>query len=155
MSTLVCNRENFGFEDGNREERGPAVLNENVYGIEAFFHLPDEIKYFEYLRCGNAPLDHLPLNRITTMRKRYRNGLGPVKEGEAQYAVVHCTGYIKAWPPAGKCGGTAGDKEENHIELCQGMIWLTLPLGRAGELLMSLAAPADMNQNTLFCSFGV
>ncbi|CAH7346811.1 Arnt2 [Phodopus roborovskii] len=28
------------------------------------------------------------------------NGLGPVKEGEAQYAVVHCTGYIKAWPPA-------------------------------------------------------
>jgi hypothetical protein len=25
-----------------------------------------------------------------------------VKEGEAQYAVVHCTGYIKAWPPAGK-----------------------------------------------------
>uniref|UniRef100_A0A8C5RKN9 Aryl hydrocarbon receptor nuclear translocator 2 n=1 Tax=Laticauda laticaudata TaxID=8630 RepID=A0A8C5RKN9_LATLA len=54
------------------------------------------------MRCGNAPLDHLPLNRITTMRKRYRNGLGPVKEGEAQYAVVHCTGYIKAWPPAGK-----------------------------------------------------
>lgn len=33
-----------------------------------------------------------------------RNGLGPVKEGEAQYAVVHCTGYIKAWPPAGKQG---------------------------------------------------
>ncbi|KAM9092122.1 aryl hydrocarbon receptor nuclear translocator 2 isoform 5-T5 [Megaptera novaeangliae] len=53
------------------------------------------------MRCGNAPLDHLPLNRITTMRKRFRNGLGPVKEGEAQYAVVHCTGYIKAWPPAG------------------------------------------------------
>lgn len=25
-----------------------------------------------------------------------------MKEGEAQYAVVHCTGYIKAWPPAGK-----------------------------------------------------
>ncbi|XP_053573648.1 aryl hydrocarbon receptor nuclear translocator 2 isoform X2 [Bombina bombina] len=53
------------------------------------------------MRCGNAPLDHLPLNRISTMRKRYRNGLGPVKEGEAQYSVVHCTGYIKAWPPAG------------------------------------------------------
>nr|XP_023408603.1 aryl hydrocarbon receptor nuclear translocator 2 [Loxodonta africana] len=24
------------------------------------------------MRCGNAPLDHLPLNRITTMRKRFR-----------------------------------------------------------------------------------
>ncbi|KAF3833369.1 hypothetical protein F7725_027034 [Dissostichus mawsoni] len=24
-----------------------------------------------------------------------------LKEGEAQYSVVHCTGYIKAWPPAG------------------------------------------------------
>lgn len=35
-------------------------------------------------------------------RSSCRNGLGPVKEGEAQYAVVHCTGYIKAWPPAGK-----------------------------------------------------
>lgn len=31
-----------------------------------------------------------------------RNGLGPSKEGEAQYSVVHCTGYIKAWPPAGR-----------------------------------------------------
>ena len=30
-----------------------------------------------------------------------RNGLGPSKEGEDQYSVVHCTGYIKAWPPAG------------------------------------------------------
>uniref|UniRef100_A0ACB8E612 Uncharacterized protein n=1 Tax=Sphaerodactylus townsendi TaxID=933632 RepID=A0ACB8E612_9SAUR len=108
--------EDFGFEDGDREERGPTVLDENVYGIEAFFHLPDESNSFLYFGpenytsnlafgiCGNAPLDHLPLNRITTMRKRYRNGLGPVKEGEAQYAVVHCTGYIKAWPPASKIG---------------------------------------------------
>ncbi|XP_077569600.1 aryl hydrocarbon receptor nuclear translocator 2 isoform X1 [Stigmatopora nigra] len=53
------------------------------------------------LRCGSAPLDHISLNRLSNMRKRYRNGLGPSKEGEAQYSVVHCTGYIKAWPPAG------------------------------------------------------
>lgn len=31
-----------------------------------------------------------------------RNGLGAAKEGEPQYVVVHCTGYIKSWPPAGK-----------------------------------------------------
>lgn len=38
----------------------------------------------------------------TSCHSSHRNGLGPVKEGEAQYAVVHCTGYIKAWPPAGE-----------------------------------------------------
>lgn len=27
-------------------------------------------------RCGSAPLDHVPLNRISTMRKRFRSG-GP------------------------------------------------------------------------------
>uniref|UniRef100_A0A7M4EK05 Aryl hydrocarbon receptor nuclear translocator n=1 Tax=Crocodylus porosus TaxID=8502 RepID=A0A7M4EK05_CROPO len=32
---------------------------------------------------------------------RMRNGLGAVKDGEPHYVVVHCTGYIKAWPPAG------------------------------------------------------
>ncbi|XP_039628678.1 aryl hydrocarbon receptor nuclear translocator 2 isoform X2 [Polypterus senegalus] len=53
------------------------------------------------MRCGTAPMDHISLNRLSSMRKRYRNGLGPSKEGEAQYSVVHCTGYIKAWPPAG------------------------------------------------------
>lgn len=30
-----------------------------------------------------------------------RNGLGAAKEGEPHFVVVHCTGYIKAWPPAG------------------------------------------------------
>ncbi|XP_032906379.1 aryl hydrocarbon receptor nuclear translocator 2 isoform X2 [Amblyraja radiata] len=53
------------------------------------------------MRYGTAPLEHLSLSRLTVLRKRYRNGLGPVKEGESQYSVVHCTGYIKAWPPAG------------------------------------------------------
>ncbi|XP_058398585.1 aryl hydrocarbon receptor nuclear translocator 2 isoform X4 [Diceros bicornis minor] len=76
------------------------------------------------MRCGNAPLDHLPLNRITTMRKRFRNGLGPVKEGEAQYAVVHCTGYIKAWPPAGMT------IPEEDTDVGQGSKYCLVAIGR-------------------------
>ncbi|XP_072405097.1 aryl hydrocarbon receptor nuclear translocator-like isoform X2 [Chiloscyllium punctatum] len=52
-------------------------------------------------RCGNATEDPASMSRLSFLRNRYRNGLGPVKEGETQYVVVHCTGYIKAWPPAG------------------------------------------------------
>ncbi|XP_030043731.1 aryl hydrocarbon receptor nuclear translocator isoform X3 [Microcaecilia unicolor] len=53
------------------------------------------------MRCGTGIVDPSSVNRLSFMRNRYRNGLGPVKEGEPQYVVVHCTGYIKAWPPAG------------------------------------------------------
>lgn len=28
--------------------------------------------------------------------------MGVAKEGEPQYVVVHCTGYVKSWPPAGE-----------------------------------------------------
>uniref|UniRef100_A0AC11CGW1 Aryl hydrocarbon receptor nuclear translocator 2 n=1 Tax=Ovis aries TaxID=9940 RepID=A0AC11CGW1_SHEEP len=81
------------------------------------------------MRCGNAPLDHLPLNRLTTMRKRFRNGLGPVKEGEAQYAVVHCTGYIKAWPPAGMT------IPEEDADVGQGSKYCLVAIGRLQDLL--------------------
>uniref|UniRef100_A0A8C5RAM5 Aryl hydrocarbon receptor nuclear translocator n=1 Tax=Laticauda laticaudata TaxID=8630 RepID=A0A8C5RAM5_LATLA len=53
------------------------------------------------MRCGNATVDPVSMNRLSYMRNRCRNGLGAVKEGEPHFVVVHCTGYIKAWPPAG------------------------------------------------------
>nr|XP_033776463.1 aryl hydrocarbon receptor nuclear translocator 2 isoform X1 [Geotrypetes seraphini] len=89
------------------------------------------------MRCGNAPLDHLPLSRITTMRKRYRNGLGPVKEGEAQYSVVHCTGYIKAWPPAGIT------VPEEDSDVGQGNKYCLVAIGR----LQVTSSPVSMDMN--------
>ncbi|XP_038624485.1 aryl hydrocarbon receptor nuclear translocator isoform X1 [Tachyglossus aculeatus] len=53
------------------------------------------------MRCGNSPVDPVSMSRLSFMRNRCRNGLGSVKDGEPHFVVVHCTGYIKAWPPAG------------------------------------------------------
>ncbi|KAL2771829.1 aryl hydrocarbon receptor nuclear translocator isoform 4 [Daubentonia madagascariensis] len=53
------------------------------------------------MRCGNSSVDPVSVNRLSFVRNRCRNGLGSVKDGEPHFVVVHCTGYIKAWPPAG------------------------------------------------------
>ncbi|XP_016827415.2 aryl hydrocarbon receptor nuclear translocator isoform X6 [Cricetulus griseus] len=53
------------------------------------------------MRCGNSSVDPVCMNRLSFLRNRCRNGLGSAKEGEPHFVVVHCTGYIKAWPPAG------------------------------------------------------
>lgn len=53
------------------------------------------------MRCGTGSVDPVSMNRLSFLRNRCRNGLGSVKEGEPHFVVVHCTGYIKAWPPAG------------------------------------------------------
>ncbi|XP_023669621.1 aryl hydrocarbon receptor nuclear translocator 2 isoform X2 [Paramormyrops kingsleyae] len=91
------------------------------------------------MRCGNAPLDHISLNRLSNMRKRYRNGLGPSKEGEAQYSVVHCTGYIKAWPPAGM---TIPDED---AEAGQNSKYCLVAIGR----LQVTSSPVSMDMNGL------
>lgn len=43
----------------------------------------------------------LPPPTLVSLPPSPRSGLGPTKEGEPQFVVVHCTGYIKSWPPAG------------------------------------------------------
>ncbi|XP_077063033.1 aryl hydrocarbon receptor nuclear translocator isoform X11 [Siphateles boraxobius] len=53
------------------------------------------------MRCGVCPVEPVSMNRLNFLRSRNRNGLGPPKDGEPQYVVVHCTGFIKSWPPAG------------------------------------------------------
>ena len=52
------------------------------------------------MKIGNMHVD--PMTATHTVRIRQRNTLGPSSDGH-QYAVVHVTGYIKNWPPAGKC----------------------------------------------------
>uniref|UniRef100_A0A9J8BKK7 Aryl hydrocarbon receptor nuclear translocator 2 n=1 Tax=Cyprinus carpio carpio TaxID=630221 RepID=A0A9J8BKK7_CYPCA len=91
------------------------------------------------MRCGSAPLDHISLNRLSSMRKRYRNGLGPSKEGEAQYSVVHCTGYIKAWPPAGM---TIPDED---TEAGQTSKYCLVAIGRLQVCVTSSPVSMDMN----------
>uniref|UniRef100_A0A665T7W2 Aryl hydrocarbon receptor nuclear translocator 2 n=1 Tax=Echeneis naucrates TaxID=173247 RepID=A0A665T7W2_ECHNA len=91
------------------------------------------------MRCGSAPLDHISLNRLSNMRKRYRNGLGPSKEGEAQYSVVHCTGYIKAWPPAGMT------IPEEDTEASQAGKYCLVAIGR----LQVTSSPVSMDMNGL------
>lgn len=34
-------------------------------------------------------------------RLKQRNTLGPTRDGN-EFAVIHCTGYIKNWPPTGQ-----------------------------------------------------
>ena len=47
-------------------------------------------------QVGNVSPESLGyLNRV-----RQRNSLGPSRDGN-NFAVVHCTGYIKNWPPQG------------------------------------------------------
>lgn len=49
-------------------------------------------------------------------RLRQRNSLGPAHDGH-NYAVVHCTGYIKNWPPTGMQMERQVD-EELHASHC-------------------------------------
>eukprot|EP00064_Thunnus_orientalis_P002551 superscaffoldBa00000191_g2558 len=70
---------------------------------------------------------------------RMRNGLGPSKEGEAQYSVVHCTGYIKAWPPAGMT------IPEEDTEAAQTGKYCLVAIGR----LQVTSSPVSMDMNGL------
>ncbi|KAF3839703.1 hypothetical protein F7725_018420 [Dissostichus mawsoni] len=67
------------------------------------------------------------------------NGLATAKEGEPQYVVVHCTGYIKSWPPSGV--SVADDDSDNT----QGSRYCLVAIGR----LQVTCCPGDTDVNSL------
>ncbi|XP_037681993.1 aryl hydrocarbon receptor nuclear translocator isoform X8 [Choloepus didactylus] len=89
------------------------------------------------MRCGNSSVDAVSMNRLSFVRNRCRNGLGSVKDGEPHFVVVHCTGYIKAWPPAGV------SLPDDDPEAGQGSKFCLVAIGRLQ--VTSSPSCADMN----------
>uniref|UniRef100_A0A3Q2Y1R8 Aryl hydrocarbon receptor nuclear translocator n=1 Tax=Hippocampus comes TaxID=109280 RepID=A0A3Q2Y1R8_HIPCM len=91
------------------------------------------------MRCGSCPVEPMSMNRLNFLRNRNRNGLGAAKEGEPQYVVVHCTGYIKSWPPAGV---SLSDSEADNT---QGSRYCLVAIGR----LQVTCCPSDTDVNSI------
>ncbi|XP_060937670.1 aryl hydrocarbon receptor nuclear translocator isoform X2 [Limanda limanda] len=91
------------------------------------------------MRCGSCPVEPMSMNRLNFLRNRNRNGLGAAKEGEPQYVVVHCTGYIKSWPPAGV------SLTDNEADNTQGSRYCLVAIGR----LQVTCCPGDTDINSI------
>ncbi|XP_062254575.1 aryl hydrocarbon receptor nuclear translocator isoform X4 [Platichthys flesus] len=91
------------------------------------------------MRCGSCPVESLSMNRLNFLRNRNRNGLGAAKEGEPQFVVVHCTGYIKSWPPAGV------SLTDNEADNTQGSRYCLVAIGR----LQVTCCPGDTDINSI------
>ncbi|XP_054477013.1 aryl hydrocarbon receptor nuclear translocator isoform X4 [Anoplopoma fimbria] len=91
------------------------------------------------MRCGSCPVEPMSMNRLNFLRNRNRNGLGTAKEGEPQYVVVHCTGYIKSWPPSGV--SLTDDESDNT----QGSRYCLVAIGR----LQVTCCPGETDINSI------
>uniref|UniRef100_A0AAQ4NYZ9 Aryl hydrocarbon receptor nuclear translocator n=1 Tax=Gasterosteus aculeatus aculeatus TaxID=481459 RepID=A0AAQ4NYZ9_GASAC len=91
------------------------------------------------MRCGTCPVEPMSMNRLNFLRNRNRNGLGIAKEGEPQFVVVHCTGYIKSWPPSGV--SLTDDEADNN----PGSRYCLVAIGR----LQVTCCPGDTDINSI------
>lgn len=68
------------------------------------------------MKVGNLSPETMNVGHLNRLKQR--NSLGPGRDGQ-NYAVVHCTGYIKNWPPTGKntlkfCGVGCGSVKKKY-----------------------------------------
>lgn len=67
------------------------------------------------MKVGNLGADNMAAGHLNRLKQR--NSLGPSRDGH-NYAVVHCTGYIKNWPPTGQFDthGLSGVQMERTVD---------------------------------------
>ncbi|KAF4520745.1 hypothetical protein B566_EDAN007374 [Ephemera danica] len=63
------------------------------------------------MKVGNVSPDGMVAGHLNRLKQR--NSLGPSRDGQ-NHAVVHCTGYIKNWPPTGVQMDRTDDDASGH-----------------------------------------
>ncbi|EEB18222.1 conserved hypothetical protein [Pediculus humanus corporis] len=63
------------------------------------------------MKVGNVSSDNMSVGHLNRLKQR--NSLGQSRDGQ-NYAVVHCTGYIKNWPPTGVQMDRGGEEDGSH-----------------------------------------
>lgn len=70
------------------------------------------------MKIGNINAENMVSGHLNRLKQR--NSLGPSRDGQ-NYAVVHCTGYIKNWPPTDMFPGVPIDRsgeDDLHSSHC-------------------------------------